>query len=134
MNHHFDEPPDVLNTRIVTLGEVVVVELAGELDMLTFEEPLARVLEVLDQAPSGLAIDLRAVSFFGSSGINLLLTVQERAGRDGIPLGVVADQPAVLRPLAMTMVDRQLAMFTDRSDALLALHALPAVKRFGGSR
>lgn len=132
MNDHFDEPSEVLITRIVTLGGVVVVELVGELDMLTFEEPLARALEVLDHAPAGLAIDLRAVSFFGSSGINLLLTVQERAERDGIPVGIVADQPTVLRPLAMTMVDRQFAMFTDRSDALLALHALPARKRPGG--
>lgn len=129
MNHHFDEPPEVLDTRVVTLGGVVVVELAGELDMLTMEEPLATTLAVLDQAPAGLAVDLREVSFFGSSGINLLLTVQERAERDGIPVGVVANQPAVLRPLAMTMVDRQLALFTDRSDALLALHALPARRR-----
>ncbi|MDX3658928.1 STAS domain-containing protein [Streptomyces sp. ID05-26A] len=129
MNHHFDEPPEVLNTRIVTLGGVVVVELTGEIDMLSAEQPLTRTLEVLDQAPAGLAVDLRAVSLFGSSGINLLLTVQERAEIDGIPVGVVANQSAVLRPLAMTMVDRQLAMFTNRSDALLALHALPARRR-----
>lgn len=129
MNHYFDEPPEVLNTRVVALGGVVVVELTGEIDMLSAEEPLTRMLEVLDQAPAGLAVDLRAVSFFGSSGINLLLTVQDRAEREGIPVAVVADRPAVRRPLAMTMVDRQLAMFTDRSDALLALHALPARRR-----
>ncbi|MET9225780.1 STAS domain-containing protein [Lentzea sp. NPDC003310] len=125
MKHPFDDSSDVLSTRVVEDGEVVVLELAGEVDMMTADEPLAEALKVLDRAPAGLAVDLRAVSFFASSGINLLLTVQERAQVDGVPVAVVADQPAVLRPLAMTGVDRELALFTARSDALVALHGLP---------
>lgn len=84
---------------------------------------------MLERAPAGLVLDLLAVGFFGSSGINLLLTVQERAEHEGVPAGVVADQSAVLRPLAMTGVDTRLALFASQAEALLALNAMPARRR-----
>lgn len=130
MNHLFDEHLDALDTRVVECGGIAVIELAGEVDMVTAPEPLATALDVLERAPAGLALDLLAVSFFGSSGINLLLTVQEQAEHEGVPVGVVADKPVVLRPLAVTGVDTRLALFASQSEALRALNAMPA-RRWG---
>lgn len=128
MKNHLGKALDVTG-RTADHGGIAVFELAGEVDMTTAEEPLAEALNLLGRAPAGLVVDLKAVSFFGSSGINLLLTVKEQVQRQNIPLAVVADQQVVLRPLTLTGVDTQFALFPSVANAVVALHELPAQTR-----
>ncbi|MCG8925028.1 STAS domain-containing protein [Lentzea sp. CC55] len=127
MNDQHNGALDVLTTQLVEDAGVVVVVMTGEVDMMTERSPLAQAVEALEHAPAGLVIDLQGVTFFGSSGMALLLTVQQEAYQREIPFAVVAAHHAVLTPLAMTGTDVLLPLFATLPDALAAVRATPTV-------
>lgn len=98
-------------------GDTVVVEVGGEVDMLT--APLLRdaVTQCLQHRPRVLVLDLLAVRFFGSSGLAMLLETQQLAGEHTL-LRVVADGPTTRRPLQITGLNQQFALYPTREDAL----------------
>ncbi|WP_330851458.1 STAS domain-containing protein [Lentzea sp.] len=118
---------DVLTTQLVDHAGVAVVVMAGEIDMVTERSPLTTAVEALERTPLGLVVDLRDVTFFGSSGMTLLTTVQEAARLRDVPFAVVAAHHAVRTPLAVTGMDMVLPLYADLSDALAAVGAAPAV-------
>lgn len=88
-------------TTSESVGAAVVVHVAGELDCSTAEELSA----LLDGAvasvdpPAPVVVDLTDLDFLGAQGIGLLLDHQDMCLRRGSALMVVANTPAVLRPL-----------------------------------
>ncbi|MFJ6671190.1 STAS domain-containing protein [Actinosynnema sp. NPDC091369] len=107
----------------VTAGSapgVRVVHLVGEVDVATRHEVGPAVLEVADQATTGLVLDLSRVGFFGSAGIALLLDAQQAADRLGIGFAVVAHHRAVVNPLRVTEVDATIAVRATLDDAVTA--------------
>jgi anti-anti-sigma factor len=106
-----------LTATMYNNGDIVVLELGGEVDMLA--EPLLReaLAKCLHDHPRVLVLDLRAVSFFGSSGLALLLETQQLAG-EHTRLRIVAHGPTALRPLHVTGLDRQFDLYASREDAL----------------
>ncbi|WP_154697184.1 STAS domain-containing protein [Lentzea guizhouensis] len=103
--------------------EIAIVTVKGEIDTVADEILLAEAVDVLTRPPAGLVIDLQAVTFFGSSGINFLVAVRHQAQSRGVPFAVVAAQNAVVRPLQLTCVDRIIAPYPSLSDALAAVRA-----------
>jgi anti-sigma B factor antagonist len=95
-----------LTAHEVTVG-VVVVAVAGEVDMAT--APMAEnfVLRRLDDQVHSLVLDLSGVTFLGSTGINLLITLHAACEAVGAELRLVANTKVVLRPLELTdLLDR----------------------------
>ncbi|RZT86818.1 anti-sigma-factor antagonist [Pseudonocardia sediminis] len=91
-------------------GEIVVT-VDGEIDGCTTSELLARLIDALHVAAGRtLVVDLSEVRFMGACGITVLLTIRADALALGIPLAVVADQRAVLRPLQVTAAGHELAI------------------------
>ena len=88
----------------------VVVQAGGELDMLT----APRLSAQLDQAeaivvpPAPVVLDLTGITFLGSAGLAVLLRHHERCAELGSTLRIRAGGRAVIRPLAMTALDRVL--------------------------
>jgi anti-sigma B factor antagonist len=81
---------------------------SGELDLLTsprLEEALGAVIE--GERPARVVVDLKAVSFFDSSALNVLLNMQREASAHDVQLAVVASRP-VERVLTLTGVDKHL--------------------------
>src|SRR5690349_17159252 len=112
--------------RIVDHDGIKVVALAGELDMKTAKTSLADTLLVLDQRPKGIVIDLHAVTFFGSAGISLLVSVRREAELQGVPFGLAAASRAVMRSLAASGMDKRLPLFPTEVDAVTAIRASSA--------
>lgn len=82
---------------------VFVIEVAGELDMLTQPPLEARLATVLNSRPERLIIDLSRITFLGSTGLTVLLDAREAAARQGTVLQLSgADHRAVARPLRIT--------------------------------
>ena len=98
-------------------AEAVILEVGGEVDMFTVPLLRAPVIKALRSRPPVLVLDLSAVRFLGSSGLAILIEAQQLAG-DHTRLRVVADAPATLRPLQVTGLDQQLALYPTRDDAL----------------
>ncbi|MGI5499154.1 STAS domain-containing protein [Lentzea sp. CA-135723] len=119
----------VLTARTEHQDGIAVVVVTGEIDRMTDESPLREALDAVRRGPSGVVIDLEAVSFFGSTGINLLITVERLATSMNVPFAVVAGGQRVLKPLEMTGVDALLSLHPSRVDAFLALRSVPRPRR-----
>ena len=91
-----------INARQVD-SDVVLVAIAGDLDMQTVPQATAFLAQVTAITPRHLILDLSGVTFLASSGIGLLIAAQ--SGGEGIRgrlhlLGVTDNLP-VQRPLTL---------------------------------
>jgi anti-sigma B factor antagonist len=91
----------------------VLLDVRGEIDLATgdrFADGLRRAFTTAVATNLPLVVDLRGVSFMGAVGLGVLARTAEECGRAGVRLLVVADQPAVLRPMRITGLDRTLTV------------------------
>jgi len=98
---------------------VTVVQVSGDIDLLTAPELASRIGQCLvEGAPSVVVVDLRQVDFFGASGLNVLLEAHWRAQAQRSTVRVVANTPMVCRALTVTELDRTLAVYPALEPAL----------------
>jgi anti-sigma B factor antagonist len=76
--------------------DVVLVEIAGELDLQTAPQAQAFLTQVIAATPRHLILDLSGVTFMASSGMAVLIAAQ--SARVGFPgglhlLGVIGNHP-----------------------------------------
>jgi anti-sigma B factor antagonist len=90
------------------VGERVVVEVTGEIDVASAPALRDRLLALLNRGAPDLVIDLRGVTFIDSTGIGSLLRVYHRQSLLGGALHFVADQSAVLRVFELMQLTRRL--------------------------
>jgi anti-sigma B factor antagonist len=91
-------PFDVQNT---TVRGFPVLDVRGELDLLTAPELAERVEEALAEQPPLLAIDLTSTSFIDSSGARELARAARAAARAGTVVQVVC--PPENRPVRLVI-------------------------------
>ncbi|MFE2754667.1 STAS domain-containing protein [Actinosynnema sp. NPDC059335] len=93
-------------TREVSAG-VVVVAVAGELDMATTPAVEGHVRAVLGRPVRVLVLDLSGVTFLGSTGINMLIALRAACVAEDTALRLVVTTKVVRQPLQLTgLVDR----------------------------
>lgn len=119
MPHPPQPRPDVFNPGFSASwarGPVgVVVTVHGEVDMETAPELESVLAEAVTHAADGESVylDLRAVTFFGSAGLSVLIASHRACAPIGRELVVVATQRAVARVLRMTDLDAVLTLVTE---------------------
>lgn len=96
---------------------VVVVTAVGAVDMLTAPQLQEVVTAAVRRKPVGLIVDLTAVDFLGSAGMQVLMVTRNQLDAD-MRLAVVADGPATSRPLKITGVADYIDMFSSLDVAL----------------
>jgi anti-anti-sigma factor len=83
--------------------ELVVIAIGGELDMANGELLRRAIARAIDRQPQRILVDLAAVTFFGSSGMNVLAQGQALAFHQGIRLQLRGTaHRAVAIPLRVT--------------------------------
>jgi anti-sigma B factor antagonist len=90
-------------TVTVEDGDPAVVTVAGEVDLLTvpaLAEPLRRL--IVERGPPGIEVDLAAVPFMDSTGIQVLVAARADAQQAGIPFRVRSASSSVMRVLTLT--------------------------------
>ncbi|MGH3670710.1 MAG: STAS domain-containing protein [Pseudonocardiaceae bacterium] len=83
----------------------MVLQVAGEIDLLTIDRLQQNLHRHLSGACRGLVVDCTKVSFLAASGITLLVDLAERTRAEGVTLRLVAESRVVLRALKMTGTD-----------------------------
>jgi anti-anti-sigma factor len=83
-------------TRHVSDG-VTVLELAGEVDLLTVSRLATGLDEEIRHGDRDVIVDLRPVQFIDSSGLHALLGAQRRLARQGRGLAIICAPGPVLR-------------------------------------
>ncbi|MEA5363502.1 STAS domain-containing protein [Amycolatopsis sp., V23-08] len=100
----------------------VVLAFTGELDLAT--APEARTVterahaEAAAEARHRLVIDLRAVTFLASVGLELLADHRSRAAHTGVTIALVATSRTVTRVLEVTGLTAQFTTYTDVDTAV----------------
>ncbi len=84
----------------------------GDLDLTTGGRLERELLDAERLAPETLTLDLSAVDFFDSTGLQILLDADVRARGAGRRLVVVAGRGEVARVLALTEVTERLGAVT----------------------
>ena len=87
-------------------SDVAIVRPYGDLDMATVET-LRAALDGIRNA-GRLVLDLRGVSFMDSTGLHLLVALDERAQRDGFELTLVAPAAPADRAIRLCGLDHAL--------------------------
>jgi anti-anti-sigma factor len=96
----------------------VVLMVSGDVDMLSAPALTEAIRSAARHGPTALIVDLSAVPFLASAGMNVLVTTQEQLA-PAVRFGVVADGPATSRPLRMVGVDRLVPLYRTLSEALV---------------
>jgi anti-sigma B factor antagonist len=100
------EDSSVELTVLDDTADRLVIRVAGEIDMTTAPMVVSFVRRRLPGAARTLVLDLDGVTFFGSAGLNVLLTLRGELRASGAALRIVAGSKAVLRPLEVTGLTR----------------------------
>jgi anti-sigma B factor antagonist len=97
--------------------DIAVVRVDGEVDMVTAPALESQVVSLLEEKPRVLVIDLSAVRFFSSAGL-AVLALAHREADEATELRVVANDPAVLRPMELTGLTEDLLIRPDLKAAI----------------
>jgi anti-sigma B factor antagonist len=84
--------------------DAVIVRAGGELDAFTVDQ-LAKHLQEAVTPPAPVLLDLTGITYLSSAGVATLVVHTHRCAELTSRLCVVADQPAVLRPITLTGAD-----------------------------
>jgi anti-anti-sigma factor len=91
---------DAHDPRQYWLGRTAVVSASGALDLLTSPRLEQLLADTLKETPTGLIVDLTAVDFLSSAGMQVLVNIHAAATPD-VGFVVVADGRSTARPLAL---------------------------------
>lgn len=100
----------------------VVIRFEGEVDMAVADEFRSHLKAGLDAAsptPGGsLIIDLEAIAFFASTGLNALVACHDEGASNGIPVRLVTHDSPVVQIIKATHLDEILPIYPTVDDAL----------------
>ncbi|MEU6713839.1 STAS domain-containing protein [Nonomuraea purpurea] len=82
-----------------------LVAITGEIDLYTAPQLQSEFTRLLQDGPSRVVIDMSAVDFCDSTGMNVLLSALKRMKEQGGALEVAAPRPAVRKILQVTGLD-----------------------------
>ncbi|HEY1574247.1 MAG TPA: STAS domain-containing protein [Pseudonocardiaceae bacterium] len=111
---------DGLRVERTDNGTIAVFGVSGEVDILTAPHLDRAVAEVYGTGVTHVVLDLTGVPFLSSAGLSVLVDHHARGKRDGVGLSVVATQPATLRAIQMTALDRMFPLYTSAEEAVAA--------------
>ena len=98
-------------TVVSAPSDVVVVALAGDLDIAAVPAVRERLLSLLRPGASRLVIDMSAVQYADASGLDALVSTRRRAVLLGGTLHLAALQPEVAKLLMATGLSRHLGTY-----------------------
>src|ERR1700736_4506211 len=97
--------------------------LVGELDIATSAQLDERLESIIDESSENLIVDLSALGFMASMGLQVLLRVRRRLGRQERKLALVCPPGPILRLLVVTNLDSAFSVHPDRDSAAKALRS-----------
>jgi anti-sigma B factor antagonist len=97
------------------------VSVIGELDQGTAPELRTVLDEAMDEAGSGVLVDLSDCGFIDSTGLSLLVEAMRRLTEEDRRFGVCCADRDVSRLLELTGIDQAVNLFETRDEGIAAL-------------
>lgn len=92
------------------------------MDLATGDLLQKAIDELIATEPSALVVDLSAVDFLASVGLQILVGTHERVSPSG-QFAVVADGPATSRPIQLTRLNEVIALYPTLDEALTGVRS-----------
>ena len=108
----------LLGVRSLSIDEVTVLTVHGEIDALTAPLLAEAITRALSGPSTALIVDLSELDFLASAGMTVLLHGNRCAASESKRFGVVADGTATGRPMKLLGLDTKLSIF-DSLDAAI---------------
>jgi anti-sigma B factor antagonist len=99
-------------------GDSLVAEVAGEIDLNRSLDFQQQAMELLDDRPRRLVINLSGVKYMDSSGVASLVKLLSRARKHGVELLLVELQPRVRSVFEITRLDGVFTICNSESEAI----------------
>ncbi|WP_292988393.1 STAS domain-containing protein [Mycobacterium sp.] len=99
-------------------NDVIVLSVSGAVDGVTAPSLATHLDIAMTDQPRLLVVDLEAVEFMSTSGINLLVELQRLVAPTGTTLRIAADGPATSRPMRLLSIDRLIDLYASTDEAL----------------
>lgn len=106
--------PHGLRLHVHSVQDTQVVAAIGEVDMATAPILRDQIAHCLAEPSNRLIIDLTAVTFLSSAGLNVLVQAHSQIRR----LGIVAVGRTTLRPLQLAGLDQTLTVYPSLAKAV----------------
>jgi anti-sigma B factor antagonist len=112
--------------------DAVVLAVSGAVDEVTAPSLATHLDVVLMGEPSLLVIDLTAVEFMSSAGMNLLIETQRLTASSATNVRVAADGTATSRPMRFIGIDRIVELYSTVYEALHGRQSSPDFRKVSG--
>jgi len=124
--------PGLTDFRFERQGDVVVVELRGEIDLSNVRDMEANLRGSVPNTALGIVIDLSRVEYFDSSALQMLFELARWLGRREQRLHLVVPESAIVaRELELAEIETAAHVFATMSAAVAELRAGLAVPSEG---
>lgn len=101
------EPAAIELSHRVRPGGEVVVDLDGELDIVSAETAVSYVSNVIDRHGGPVVMDLSALTFCDARGLGALLQIAGHAERAGHEFRLASPRPPLVKIMRITGLDRR---------------------------
>jgi len=109
---------EAFSIQTSTTDDVLVLSVGGEVDLTTAPE-LAQAIRLVPEPTSRVVVDLSAVTFLDSSGLNVLVSGKRTLAESGVDLCVVTEPNGpVRRVFEITRLTGSLGVVDSLDDAL----------------
>jgi len=95
-----------LSHRTCPTGETVV-DLGGDLDILSAEVAVSYVRDVIDRYHGPVTVNLTELAFCDAKGLGALVRMARYAERKGRPFRLAAPSPSLVKIMRITGLDRR---------------------------
>jgi anti-sigma B factor antagonist len=110
---------DLISVDIEERGDVIVVTLAGELDISVAVPVGRRITEAVPSSARGVVVDMTGLEFMDSSGVSMLFSLVRQVGSHRQQLRVVAPSgKPVARVLEIVEFDRAAPVHAELEPAI----------------
>lgn len=99
-------------------GEWSVMRVAGEIDMATAPRLRQHVVNVTNDRPKGLVLDLNNVDFIDSTGLGVMVGAAKRMRMAGGGFRIVCSQAHLVELFQLTRLDEVFDLYGELDDAL----------------
>lgn len=111
---------------ISTRGEFLIVAAGKEIDLSSSKQLLTDVKRRIDEGQTRVIFDLTLLEFIDSTGLSVMVDLQDAATRLGGKVVFAAPGVRVTRILRVTRLDRYIDQFETVADAEAAFTIVPA--------
>ena len=103
------------------IGDLVVFDIEGEVDLYRSPEVRKNLLNLLNETPSKLAVNLSKVSYIDSSGLATLIEAYQKINRAGGEFALIGINNAIKSIFEISRLDRVFKTFSTEQEAVEAL-------------